>query len=99
MRGWYEQESTEEGRKRVAHYLGPQVTSQELPDLLIRLAMISGAETTILPVQDLLALGMEARLNTPGTESGNWRWRLADGQITPDMADRLRTMTRAYNRA
>jgi 4-alpha-glucanotransferase len=99
VRGWYEQESTEEGRTRVAQYLGPQVTSQDLPDLLIRLAMISGAETTILPVQDLLCLGMEARLNTPGTESGNWRWRLTDGQITADTADRLRMMTRVYNRA
>jgi 4-alpha-glucanotransferase len=99
VRGWYEQESTEEGRQRVAHYLGPEVTSQDLPGLLIRLAMISGAKTTILPVQDILRLGMEARLNTPGTEKGNWRWRLTDGQITPEIADLLRTMTRVYNRA
>jgi 4-alpha-glucanotransferase len=99
VRGWYEKESTDESRKRVAQYLGQQVTSRDLPELLIRLAMISAAKTTILPVQDLLALGMEARLNTPGSAIGNWRWRLLDGQITPDVADRLRTMTRIYNRS
>jgi 4-alpha-glucanotransferase len=99
VRGWYEQESTDEGRKRVEQYLGPEVTSRDLPEMLIRLAMISVAKTVILPVQDLLGLGMEARLNTPGTESGNWRWRLSEGQLTPEVADRLRMMTRVYNRA
>jgi 4-alpha-glucanotransferase len=98
VRGWYEEEATEEGRKRVADYLGPEVSARDLPDRLIRLAMISGAETTIFPVQDLLGLGMDARLNTPGTRHGNWRWRLSDNLITPDVADRLRLMTRVYRR-
>jgi 4-alpha-glucanotransferase len=98
VRGWYENEATDEDRKRVAQYIGPQVSSGILPEILIRLAMISVAETTILPVQDLLGLGMDARLNTPGTKKGNWRWRLSDGSLNLDMADRLRTMTRVYNR-
>jgi 4-alpha-glucanotransferase len=99
VRGWYEQESSEADRQRVVQYLGPLISAATLPDALIRLAMISAAETTIIPMQDLLGLGSDARMNTPGSESGNWQWRLQDGQITPEVVERLRTMTRVYNRA
>lgn len=99
VRGWYEEFSTEADRQRVVQYLGPQVQAGTLPETLIRLAMISVAETTIIPMQDLLGLGAEARMNTPGSENGNWRWRLIEGQVTSGLADRLRTLTMVYNRA
>src|SRR5206468_478871 len=50
---------------------------------LIRAALASVADTAVIPAQDLLGLGSEARMNQPGTPSGNWRWRLRPGQITP----------------
>jgi 4-alpha-glucanotransferase len=75
------------------------VQAGDLPETLVRLAMISGADTIIIPVQDLLGLGMEARLNTPGSEKGNWRWRLPAGLLTSDISERLRIMTMVTNRA
>jgi 4-alpha-glucanotransferase len=64
----------------------------------IRAVMASVADTAIVPVQDLLGLGSEARMNRPGTASGNWRWRLTPGQITQDVMRRLAEMAETYER-
>lgn len=60
---------------------------------LIGLCLTSGARLAILQAQDLLGLGGEARMNTPGREGGNWAWRLEPGQLTPALAARLRAAT------
>jgi 4-alpha-glucanotransferase len=60
---------------------------------LVELALSSRARLAIVPAQDLLGLGSEARFNTPGRESGNWSWRLRRGQLTPELAQRLRAAT------
>lgn len=99
VRGWYEVASRDADRERVRQYLGSRVGADDLPEVLLRLAMISVADTVITPVQDLLGLGMEARFNTPGTEKGNWRWRLAESGLTPEVAEHLRTLTIVTNRA
>jgi len=52
----------------------------------------------MVPMQDLLALGSEARLNTPGTVVGNWSWCLADGALQPDLAARWLARNRAAHR-
>jgi 4-alpha-glucanotransferase len=65
---------------------------------MIRLAMASVAHTAIVPMQDLLGLGSEARMNTPGRAGGNWRWRLPPDAITPALARRLLECTRTYGR-
>ena len=57
---------------------------------LVELALSSRTRLAIVPVQDVLGLGSEARLNTPGRADGNWRWRLRRGQLTSDHAARLR---------
>jgi 4-alpha-glucanotransferase len=64
----------------------------------IRAVMASVADTAIVPVQDLLGLGSEARMNRPGTASGNWRWRLTPGQIAQDVMRRLAEMAETYER-
>jgi len=51
---------------------------------MIRLAFSSRAKLAILPMQDFHGLGSEARLNTPGTTSGNWRWRVTEEQLSPE---------------
>src|SRR5690606_40273686 len=61
-------------------------------------ALASVAETAIFPLQDLLGLGTEARMNTPGTAEGNWTWRFEWDQITPDAEKRLAEMTAVYER-
>jgi 4-alpha-glucanotransferase len=65
---------------------------------LVELALSSRARLAILPVQDLLGLGSEARLNTPGRADGNWSWRLRRRQLTPELAERLRAATTAARR-
>ena len=65
----------------------------------IRAVMASVADTAIVPAQDLLGLGSEARMNRPGTASGNWRWRLRPGQLTPDTMRMLGVLADTYDRA
>ncbi len=60
---------------------------------LIERALESRASVAIVPAQDVLGLGSEARLNTPGRATGNWRWRLEPGQLTDEHAARLRALT------
>jgi 4-alpha-glucanotransferase len=64
----------------------------------IRAAFASVAETAIVPLQDVLKLGSEARMNTPGRAGGNWGWRYQHNQLGDQVAARLRTLTRLYSR-
>ncbi len=66
---------------------------------LLERAYSSRAALAIVPAQDVLGLGSEARMNLPGTESGNWRWRLERGQLTDELATRLRVAAREAGRA
>lgn len=65
---------------------------------LLELALSSRASLAIVPAQDLLRLGSEARLNTPGRDAGNWSWRLRRGQLTRALAGRLRAATERHRR-
>ena len=66
---------------------------------LIQIAYASRARLAIAPAQDVLGLGSEARLNRPGRTQGNWSWRLEPGQLTDELAARLRAETVAAGRA
>jgi 4-alpha-glucanotransferase len=61
-------------------------------------ALASPADLALAPAQDLLGLGTEARMNIPGTPEGNWGWRLADGALTHELAQRLRSLTIQHGR-
>jgi 4-alpha-glucanotransferase len=65
---------------------------------LIRSLMASVADTVLFPAQDVLGLGSEARMNTPAVASGNWRWRMLPGALTPEIAQRLRSMAELFER-
>ena len=71
---------------------------REMHWTLIRAAMASVADTVIVPMQDVLGLGREARMNLPGSGAGNWRFRFAWEQLTPEMLARLRTLAELYDR-
>ena len=62
---------------------------------LLGAAWASRAALAIAPLQDVLDLGTEARMNLPGTESGNWQWRYDADDLTPELAGRLRAADRA----
>jgi 4-alpha-glucanotransferase len=66
--------------------------------MLARVALESAAQLCVLPVQDLLGLGSEARINVPGRAAGNWRWRVDRDALTSDLAARVRDMTEAAGR-
>ena len=65
---------------------------------LIRTVLASVAVIAIVPLQDILGLGSEARMNLPGTVSGNWKWRYRKGAITPEMQGRMKMLTQIYDR-
>ena len=65
---------------------------------LIRAALASVADTAIIPLQDVLGLGSEARMNRPGRESGNWAWRFRWDQLTPEIRERLAGLITLYQR-
>jgi 4-alpha-glucanotransferase len=93
--GWYWSASTEV-QDHVRRYLG--VDGHDIAWDLIRLALASVAETAIIPVQDVLSLESEARMNTPALRDGNWQWRMSPGALTPFHAERLRDLTGLYGR-
>lgn len=97
-RGWFDEESSEEDKRRLLNYLGCEVPPAELHWALIRLLMMSVANTVVFPMQDVLGLGSEDRMNTPATTDGNWRWRLDPDLLIPPVKEKLLSMTRTYGR-
>ena len=95
-RGWYDGASDEE-RAAAGLYLGVH-TADEIPWTLIRAAFTSVADTAIVPVQDILGLGNDARMNLPGAEHDNWSWRLSEGALTEELAERLRELAEISGR-
>jgi 4-alpha-glucanotransferase len=96
-RGWWKTASDAE-RAFVRRYLGHPVTRRTIAWEFIRLALASVARTAIVPLQDVLNLVPEGRMNTPGVPGGNWGWRYVDGMLTPALAARLRDLTELYAR-
>jgi 4-alpha-glucanotransferase len=66
---------------------------------MIDLAMQSGSSLAIIPVQDVMGLGPEGRMNVPGTIDGNWQWRYRAGELTADQLAKLADITRRHGRA
>jgi 4-alpha-glucanotransferase len=77
-------------------YLG--FTDEPIHWVLIRAILASVANTAMVPLQDVLGLSSPARMNLPGTPSGNWRWRCPPGVLTPELAARLRELNSMYDR-
>jgi 4-alpha-glucanotransferase len=93
--GWYKKlpgSQREVLRKRLG------ANDAEIVWAMIREALASPANTAIVPAQDLLELGPAARMNFPGMAKGNWGWRLQDGVLTENLAQRLRSLTMEYGR-
>ncbi len=90
--GWWNNEVDDQTRSLISQYLDHEV--REPHWTLIRLGMMSVAHTFVAPMTDILGLGSEARMNTPGVESGNWTWRFtADKLDNMQERDRLAHLT------
>ncbi|MDI1460735.1 4-alpha-glucanotransferase [Catellatospora sp. KI3] len=95
MAGWWHS-ATVDQRERAERYLGGVADGICWP--AARAVFASVAYLAVLPVQDVLQLGSEARMNTPGRTEGNWQWRLEPRSLTPGVEFRLRRLTELYGR-
>jgi 4-alpha-glucanotransferase len=97
-RGWYDELPSDQ-RQNLWRYLNlPEGNSREVAWNLIRLAWSSRAALAIVPLQDLLNLGAEGRMNVPGRAEGNWNWRCSEELLSAADFDALRDLTRSSNR-
>ncbi|HKL78085.1 MAG TPA: 4-alpha-glucanotransferase [Gammaproteobacteria bacterium] len=95
--GWWQEDCPDWVRERVRDYLGHP--GEPMPWPLIRAALASVAQIAVVPMQDLLALGADSRMNEPATVEGNWRWRFRWVDIPDGLGDRLRHWNALYGRA
>jgi 4-alpha-glucanotransferase len=93
--GWWQDLDAAE-KERIRDYLDS--SGRDMPWPLIRCALASSARLSIIPMQDILKLDGEARMNRPGTATGNWNWRLLPSQLDPAVAQRLRELCALYDR-
>ncbi len=83
-------------RKMILDYL--RTDGREIQWDLMELALRSNANTVVFPLQDVMGLGSEARMNVPGVMGGNWRWRFEWSQLKPEQCERLRNLVQATGR-
>lgn len=98
IRGWYRQEG-HKYHHQLERYVGRHLTEDNIHEVMCRLAMASVANIAILPIQDLLGLDEDARMNIPASCKNNWQWRLKPGQITANASKQLEEWTVLYNRS
>ena len=94
--GWYEK-APEPEKRRIATYIGA-FDPISVHWSIIRLGMSSIANQAIVPMQDILGLGSQARMNTPGVGEGNWGWRYSEAMLTPTIKTYLKELTELYGR-
>ncbi|MEB3284576.1 MAG: 4-alpha-glucanotransferase [Candidatus Sericytochromatia bacterium] len=95
VRGWFNS-ATQEEKDFALRYLATDEAG--FPGAMVRSVIASTARIALIPVQDLLGLGSEARMNTPSLASGNWTWRLAPGQLGGELAHWLGDLTYVFGR-
>ena len=96
--GWFREDATPQEVSNLILYLGREVNKDNLVVDMVRMALASVADTSVIPMQDILELGSSARMNIPSTPSGNWTWRMAPGMASKELASRLRALTGLYGR-
>jgi 4-alpha-glucanotransferase len=94
--GWWLNETDDAIRNFMQSYLARSIV--EVNWEMMRIAMMSPCHTAIFPMQDVLNYGPDGRMNTPGIESGNWRWRFTEDKFEHEGKDRLAHFTGMYQR-
>ena len=98
LRGWFGREADMNVKQGLSGYVGEKVTRSNVHWKMIRLAMMSVADGAIIPMQDILGLGSDARMNQPGTATGNWKWRATLGELDSAPAKKMREMSIMFGR-
>ena len=94
--GWWETGATEHERLHAEACLGRPEDGMNWA--MIRAALGSAASLCVVPLQDVLGLGSEARMNVPSRDRGNWRWRFSADMLRPELAQKLATLTEVVDR-
>lgn len=98
VKGWFRNEAGQMQKKRVFRFIGRKVPTSRIHWEFIKLASSSVSDTVIVPMQDILGLGAEARMNKPATVKNNWKWRLKSIDIKPSTARKLAKLTASCGR-
>lgn len=98
VRGWFDDDATAQEKQALEVYLGRGVTGEGVAQDMIHAALTSAAEVSIVPMQDLLGLGTEGRMNNPATTLGNWRWRAAAEDFSEERFRLLGELTESCGR-
>jgi 4-alpha-glucanotransferase len=98
VRGWFEDELSDEAKLNLKNILGENICANTISEKMMVLAMSSIADTVIFPMQDVLDLGSEFRMNCPGTAENNWEWRLQSDQWSSSKMEKLADMTKSSGR-
>jgi 4-alpha-glucanotransferase len=94
--GWFQSGATEQEKQAALAYVGE--SQDGINWALIRAGQDSWANFCIFPVQDVIGLGSEARMNMPSKSNGNFRWRMKAGALTPAFAEKLAALAEVSDR-
>jgi len=94
--GWWKSGATERERRHAEAYLGRP--DDGIHWAFIRAAHCSSASLSIVPLQDVLGLGSETRMNTPSQNNGNWRWRFDETHLKAELAAKLAALAEVSDR-
>jgi 4-alpha-glucanotransferase len=99
--GWWREDLSEQRKPFVQSYLNlpDESPGDAIHHQALRALMASVAARVVTPLQDVIGLGSEGRINTPGTEENNWTWRFTPDQISEEDEERLAEITHLYGRA
>ena len=97
-RGWFRSDASYEEKENLAAYVGCEVTEENCHLVLLRLAHASVAALSVIPMQDVLGLGMQARMNTPSVAKGNWTWRMRPEDLRREVMSDLARATNLFGR-
>ena len=96
--GWWNNQS-QIRKDFLQKYMGDQGADDDQTRWdFIRMTMSTVSDTVIIPMQDYLGLGNEARINEPSTLGNNWKWRMKEDAFTPELIERIRDLTKTYDR-
>ena len=98
LQGWYQSICAEDKEMALTYMNNRATDEKEIHWDYISLAMRSVADTCIIPVQDFLGLGSEARMNIPSTLGNNWNWRMKKGALTDDILEKIYALTKVTGR-
>jgi len=98
IHGWVKHDATETEKENLLKYFGEKIENKNLHWEFIKRIINSKAATVIFPLQDILGLGEETRMNCPGTKEDNWQWRLSEKSLRKDVMKRMKELTKKSGR-